>query len=101
MSGFVLIVDFRVKAGERPAFRKLIDENARQSVKVEPGCRRFDVCEPQGEADRILLYEIYDNRAALDAHIASEHYRHFDRTSASLVTSKRVTMCDLVCEGSA
>ena len=34
----------------------------------EPGCRRFDVVEPQGEPDRVLLYEIYDDEAAFDAH---------------------------------
>lgn len=101
MSGYVLIVDFRVKAGRRAAFRQLIDANARESARSEPGCRRFDVLEPAGEADRILLYEIYDNRAALDAHVGSEHYARFDKASASLVTSKSVTVCDLVCEGSA
>jgi quinol monooxygenase YgiN len=100
MSGVVLIVDFMVKPGMRPAFRKLIDENARQSAQTEPGCRRFDVVEPEGESDRIVLYEIYNDRAAVDAHVKSSHYRAFDSESAPLVTSKKVMFCDLVCEGS-
>jgi quinol monooxygenase YgiN len=101
MIGFVLIVEFRLLPGKREAFRRLIDENARVSATSEPGCRRFDVLEPDGEEDRILLYEIYDDRAAVDAHIDSAHYRKFDKASASLVAKKTVTMCDLVCEGSA
>jgi (4S)-4-hydroxy-5-phosphonooxypentane-2,3-dione isomerase len=101
MTAFAIIVDFRLKPGARPAFRKLIDTNARTSANREPGCRRFDVLEPQGETDRIVLYEIYDDLAAFDAHLASAHYAEFDAASAPLVTGKSVVRCDLVCDGSA
>ena len=100
MSGTVLIVDFVVKPGMRPAFRELIDANARESAQTEAGCRRFDVVEPEGEGDRVVLYEIYNDRAAVDAHVKSAHYRRFDSDSAPLVMSKKVMFCDLVCEGS-
>lgn len=101
MSGYVIIVDFRLKPGMRSAFRELIDANARDSAKKEPGCRRFDVLEPAGQADHILLYEIYDDIAAFDAHKRSEHYARFDSGSDAMVESKSVTACELVCEGSA
>jgi autoinducer 2-degrading protein len=101
MSGFVIFVDFRVRAGERAAFRRLIDDNARESCRIEPGCRRFDVLEPDGEPDRVLLYEIYDDRAAFEAHTRTAHFARFDAASAPLVAAKSVTECALVCEGSA
>jgi autoinducer 2-degrading protein len=101
MTSFAIIVDFRLKPGARAAFRKLVDANARASARREPGCRRFDVLEPGGEVDRILLYEIYDDPAAFDAHLGSPHYAEFDAASAPLVTGKSVVRCDLVCEGSA
>lgn len=101
MSGYVILVDFRVHPGERAAFRRLIDENARESCRTEPGCRRFDVLEPAGEPDRVLLYEIYDDRAAFDAHVRSAHFARFDAASAALVAAKAVTEYALVCEGSA
>ena len=62
MTGFVVIVEFRLKAGARPDFRRLIDANASASVAREPGCRRFDVVEPKDAADRVLLYEILRRR---------------------------------------
>jgi (4S)-4-hydroxy-5-phosphonooxypentane-2,3-dione isomerase len=101
MSGFVVMVDFRLHEGALGAFRPLIDRNARQSVRDEPGCRRFDVVEPAGETDRIVLYEIYDDRAAFDVHLKTRHYLAFDAESAGLVASKTVTTGGLVCEGSA
>jgi autoinducer 2-degrading protein len=101
MSGFAVIVEFRLKPGTRPAFRRLIDANARASVGLEAACRRFDVLEPESQADSILLYEIYDDRAAFQTHLVSEHYRSFAAASADLCAGKTVTTCDLVCEGGA
>ena len=101
MSAFVIIVDFKLKPGTRSAFRKLIDVNAATSVVEEPGCQRFDVLEPEGAADRIVLYEIYDSRADLDAHIATAHYKAFDEASAHLILEKTVTAYALACEGGA
>lgn len=99
MSGFVIIVDFRLKPGAKAVFRPMIDANAVTSVREEPGCRRFDVVEPEGEADRILLYEIYDDAAAFAEHVRMPHFLTFDAESASLVEDKKVIRAALVCEG--
>jgi quinol monooxygenase YgiN len=101
MTGFAIIVDFRLKPGARSAFRRLIDANALTSAQVERGCRRFDVVEPRDEADRVLLYEIYDDDVAFEAHVKSAHYVQFDAESAPLIVDKSVIRCDLVCEGTA
>jgi autoinducer 2-degrading protein len=101
MTSFAIIVDFRLKPGTQKAFRRLVDANARHSGRTETGCRRFDVLEPVGEADRVLLYEIYDDRAAFDAHMRSDHFARFDAESASLVAGKSIVECALVREGAA
>jgi (4S)-4-hydroxy-5-phosphonooxypentane-2,3-dione isomerase len=101
VNGFIILVDFKIKPGQMAAFRRLIDDNARASVKDEPGCRRFDVAAHRKDADRILLYEIYDDRAAFDAHLKTPHFAQFNSASADLVADKTVTEYDLVCEGSA
>ncbi|MGE0239718.1 MAG: putative quinol monooxygenase, partial [Parvibaculaceae bacterium] len=73
MTGYVILVDFLLKPGSKAEFRRAIDANARASCRDEPGCSRFDVVEPQGDADRILLYEIYDDRAAFEEHLKTPH----------------------------
>ena len=98
---FVIVVDFKIKPGRMADFRKLIDDNARASVRDEPGCSRFDVCANRKEADRVLLYEIYDDRAAFDAHLKTRHFAVFNEASAPLVVDKSVGEYDLVVEGSA
>jgi quinol monooxygenase YgiN len=101
VTAFVIIVDFKLKPGTRAPFRKLVDANADTSVRKERGCRRFDVLEPEGEDDRIVLYEIYDSRADLETHVASAHYKSFDGASAGLIENKTVIAYTLVCEGGA
>ena len=101
MSGFVVLVDFRLKPGARDSFRELINANAIASVRNEAGCRRFDVTEVRGEPDRIVLYEIYDSEAAFDEHCRTPHFDEFNTRSAPLVDRNLVTLCDLVVEGRA
>ena len=86
------MVDFRLKAGTFDRFRKLIVENARASVRDEPGCRQFDVVIPSGDAHRVVLYEIYDDAAAFEVHKKTPHFALFDRESALFVATKTVTL---------
>ena len=96
-------MDFRLKPGSRAAFRRLIDDNAVASVRDEPGCQRFDVLEPQGpdggQGEHVVLYEIYDDRAAFDAHLKTPHFALFNTASAPYVADKRVVEYALVCAG--
>ena len=61
-------------------------------MRDEPGCRQFDVVTPDGGADRVVLYEIYDDAAAFEAHKHTPHFASFDRDSVPLVSSKAVTL---------
>ena len=101
MAEFVIVVEFKIKPGEMQNFRRLIDDNARASVRDEPGCSRFDVLANRKDVNSILLYEIYDDRAAFDAHLKTPHFAVFNGKSADLVADKTIFECDLVCDGSA
>lgn len=101
MTGFVVTVDFKLKPGVMKRFRALMDRNAIDSCAHEPGCRRFDVMVPEEDSDCIFLYEIYDDRAAFEAHLKTAHFDTFNRESDDLVIRKDVKFLSLVCEGSA
>ena len=81
---FVVVVEFHLKPGARSEFRALIDANADASARNEPGCLQFDVLEPEDESDRVLLYEVYTDKAAFDAHRKTEHFLVFSRASEGL-----------------
>ena len=88
---FVILVEFDIHPGQEAAFEALILENARRSLADEPGCRVFDVLTRPGESFGVVLYEIYADRAAFDAHCTAPHFLSFDAASRPLVRGKRVT----------
>jgi quinol monooxygenase YgiN len=87
---YVVTVEFTIKAGHAAEFLPAMIENARASREHEPGCRQFDVCVAPDNENAVFLYELYDDRAAFDAHLASAHFRVFDARVAPWVESKSV-----------
>ena len=94
MNRYAVTVEFDVKPQAIDAFLRLITENARVSVRDEPGCRQFDVVRPRNAASKVFLYEVYDDEAAFAAHMRTAHFAAFDRDSALLVVSKNVQTGD-------
>jgi quinol monooxygenase YgiN len=86
----IIYVEFAVKAAAVERFRALILENARKSLAHEPGCRRFDVLIDGAVPNRIVLYEIYKDAAAFDAHMATAHYKAFAVAADELLEARRV-----------
>jgi (4S)-4-hydroxy-5-phosphonooxypentane-2,3-dione isomerase len=85
-----LIVEFHIKPGFIEHFAKAIEENARLSRDTEPGCCQFDVCRDPADASLFFLYELYDDEAAIQAHLKSVHFQHMDAATATWVQSKVV-----------
>lgn len=90
---FVVTVTFTIKPEMIDAFLPAMVENARTSREVETGCQQFDVC---SNGDTVFLYEIYDDRAAFDLHLASDHFKSFDAYVADMVSDKQVAVFDEV-----
>ena len=87
---YVITVEFEIDPERLEAFLPLMTENAASSVRDEPGCRQFDVCQDPEAANRIFLYEIYDDRAAFEAHLETPHFKRFDAAVSPMVTAKTV-----------
>lgn len=86
---YLVAVTFHVAPGREADFFARVRRQAADSL-TEPGCRRFDVwTAPDGPAT-VFLYEIYDDRAAFDVHLASAHFKDFDAEVASWITDKQV-----------
>jgi (4S)-4-hydroxy-5-phosphonooxypentane-2,3-dione isomerase len=85
-----LLVEFRVKPAFIDAFAAAIADNARASVGAEPGCRQFDVCRDPADATLFFLYELYDDDAAIQAHLQSPHYLRMDSATAAWVDAKTI-----------
>ncbi|MCH8745717.1 MAG: antibiotic biosynthesis monooxygenase [Chloroflexi bacterium] len=69
-----LIVTINIKPGFKEQFMASMMGDARGSNNDEPGCLRFDVLQDSEEENRIHLYEVYRDDAAVEAHRAAPHF---------------------------
>lgn len=87
---YVVSVEIVIKPERVAEFLPLILENATASLRQEPGCQVFDVCQAPDDETQFLLYEVYDDEAAFQLHLKTEHFLKFDRQTASDILSKTV-----------
>ncbi|MEO0497598.1 MAG: putative quinol monooxygenase [Pseudomonadota bacterium] len=86
---YCVSVRIDVVQGQSEAFRAAITDNALASVE-EPTCSRFDVWTDQSEPTVFYLYEVYDDKAGHDAHLATTHFARFDEAVKDLVQSRQI-----------
>jgi autoinducer 2-degrading protein len=93
---FSLIVQMEVRPGRREEFLAGITANATASVRDEPGCVRFDVCSVDSDENRFVLYELYTDAAAFDAHRAAPHFAHWRAAADRVLVSQLNTRGELL-----
>ena len=79
---YALVVTIQVQPEHREEFIKATLDDARGSIQNEPNCLRFDVLQDLGDPNRIHLYEVYKDQAAVDAHRAAPHFTKWRETCA-------------------
>lgn len=85
-----LVVEFRILPAHVEAFDAAIRANASASLAQEPGCRQFDVCRDPADAQLFFLYELYDDEAAIQAHLQAPHFLEMNAATATWVEAKVV-----------
>ena len=85
---FVLIAQFKIKEGHRDAVVDALVEDARSSVRDEPGCYQFDVSQDESEPNTIYAYEIYADEDAFEAHTRTPHLAKWREASQDTVEGR-------------
>ncbi len=96
MSAIAIFVEFDVKPECRDAFERIIRALAKDTLKDEDGCERFDVLIPREDTAKVMLYEIYRNAEALAAHNRSPRLPRVREDYKDLITNKRSIVSDIV-----
>ena len=93
---FSLMVQMEVRPGRRTEFLAGMAANAESSVRDEPGCLRFDVCAVGSDEHRFVLYELYTDAAAFEAHKASPHFARWRTVAEQVVVGQVNTPGELL-----
>ena len=87
---FVVCVDFEIRQADLAEFMPRMMRQAKNSLELEPGCLRFDVCADPKSPTSIFLYELYESEEAFKLHLATPHFLSFDKAIADWVASKTI-----------
>jgi autoinducer 2-degrading protein len=84
---FVLTVSIRIKPENVEAFLQGALENARNARK-EPGCRQFEVLVDPQDRTSVMLFEVYDDDKAFEAHQQTPHFKKYLAEVVPLLASR-------------
>ena len=84
---FVLVVNIRIKPDQVARFTPMVLENARAARK-EPGCRQFEVLVDTKDKAKVMLFEVYDDEAAFEAHQQTPHFKKYLAEAVPLLASR-------------
>lgn len=87
---FAVTVSFTIKPDRRDAFMQAMLTNAAASKELEPGCHQFDVCTDADSPDEVFLYELYEDSAAFEAHLQTDHFAVFAAQENDLIVDKTI-----------
>ena len=88
---FVLQVNLKCKPENLDKFVKQLQENARLA-RTEPGCRQFDVLVDPGDRTKMMLYEVYSDDKAFEAHQQTAHFKKYLAEAVPLLASRERTV---------
>jgi quinol monooxygenase YgiN len=71
---YVLLARWWAKAGREDRVVEVLEELARAS-NAEPGCRLYQPHRASDDPRAFFIYEQYEDEAAFEAHVASEHFK--------------------------
>ena len=71
---YAIIARFQVKPNHADEVVALLNQAAIPS-RQEPGCHLYIANQDLQDPDRIVMCELYEDEAAFQAHLASDHFR--------------------------
>ena len=83
----VLQVNIKIKPENVDSFMKKVIENGK-AARAEPGCSRFDVLVDPDDKTKVMLYEIYDDQKAFEAHQAGAAFKKYLAEAVPLLASR-------------
>jgi autoinducer 2-degrading protein len=89
----IVLVQVTVKPEMLGEFERALLQNARESVKNDPGCLRFDVSQARENPLQWVLHEVYDREESHAAHRKAPHFLAYSAVAERAIAEKAVLWC--------
>jgi (4S)-4-hydroxy-5-phosphonooxypentane-2,3-dione isomerase len=85
---FILAVDLQIKPENVEKFMAGLLANAREARK-EPGCRQFEALIDTSDPTKVMLFEVYDDEKAFEAHQQTPHFKKYLAEAVPLLAARQ------------
>lgn len=92
----VRISEIEVTPGSRAEYLAILEEEARKSVEVEPGVIGIFPMLRSDDSSQVRIVEVYRNRSAYEAHIASSHFQRYMASTRDMLKSLQLVDMQVV-----
>lgn len=89
-----IVVNFEIKPGTAEQAIEALEINAAGS-RTEPGCLKWEWSRHTEEQDRFAIYEVYTDRAAIDFHKSSPHFKEWSSRTDTFLKDKSSGIYDV------
>ncbi|MHC2337042.1 putative quinol monooxygenase [Bradyrhizobium sp. USDA 4454] len=93
MPKLALIATVEVAPEKRDQVQSLLSAHGARSLRDEPGTLHFEILVPREDAAKLLIYEVYHDDAAFEAHRNARSITQFREESAGLGVKIGATRC--------
>ena len=94
MSKIAIVGDITTKPGSFDEYFELMKIHAAAS-RDEPGCLRFDLVVPLKGENRVLFYELYEDRPSFDAHASTDRIKAHGAKTKEMLENRTINICEL------
>lgn len=96
---FIVVEFIEAEPQHRAGLRAALVFLARSTIEKRRGCQRFDVGQDDLDATTLLLYQVYDSKAAYTEHLEKPEYAEHRLLVDPWTRTRRVLTYDLVPHG--
>ena len=93
MPKLAIVATIEVAPGRRGELLPLLAAHRARCLENEPGTVQFDVLLPQEGDTKIVIYEVYRDEAALDAHMNGSSLARLRKEAAGMMAGRSGTRC--------
>jgi quinol monooxygenase YgiN len=85
----ILVVEYDIVPAEIDSYLKAIKELA-AAMANEPGYRQVSIAVSQQDGNHVLLFESWDNKAALDAFLATDRFKKYAAATGKMIANRNI-----------
>ena len=96
MPKLVVLATIEVAPGRFDDYLPLLMAHRARVLKDEPGTLQFEVFQPRDDQTKLMLYEVYRDDAAFDAHVKGRSMAMQREAAAGMTVKVTGTKCSLI-----